>query len=289
VHLYLPDGDKAIDIALKFYGKDQDSPRLTLSESYRNSLGLCIVLALAKREADSDRPLILDDVVVSFDRNHRGMIVELLQTQFAGRQVIIFTHDRDWFAELRQQLDASQWNFRNLRPFETPEIGIQWSDKTSTFDDARTHLKDRPDSAGNDARKIMDVELSLIAEKLQLRLPYMRGDKNDHRMCHDFLERLISDGKTCLQRKSGNDYAAFTEALDLLAAADKLLVSWGNKSSHTQNVMRNEATKLIDACEKALAVFQCTACKKYIWLNQASGPKWMQCQCGNLRWRYGKA
>ena len=40
VHLYLPDGDKAIDIALKFYGKDQDSPRLTLSESYRNSLGL---------------------------------------------------------------------------------------------------------------------------------------------------------------------------------------------------------------------------------------------------------
>ena len=264
VHLYLPDGDKAIDIALKFYGKDQDSPRLTLSESYRNSLGLCIFLALAKRESDSDRPLILDDVVVSFDRNHRGMIVELLQAQFAGRQVIIFTHDRDWFAELRQQLDASEWNFRSLRPFETPQIGIQWSDKASTFDDARIHLKDRPDSAGNDARKIMDVELALIAEKLQLRLPYMRGDKNDHRMCHDFLERLISDGKTCLQKKSGNDYAVFTEALDILSAADKLLISWGNKASHTQNVMRNEATKLIDACEKALEVFKCTSCGKCI-------------------------
>jgi hypothetical protein len=60
VRLYLPEEDKAIDIALRFHGKDQDSPRLTLSEGYRNSLGLCIFLALAKREAGDDRPLILD-------------------------------------------------------------------------------------------------------------------------------------------------------------------------------------------------------------------------------------
>jgi hypothetical protein len=33
VRLYLPDGDKAIDLALKFYGKEQDSPRLTLSRA----------------------------------------------------------------------------------------------------------------------------------------------------------------------------------------------------------------------------------------------------------------
>ena len=32
VRLYLPDEDKAIDIALRFHGKEQDSPRLTLSE-----------------------------------------------------------------------------------------------------------------------------------------------------------------------------------------------------------------------------------------------------------------
>ncbi|MET3910186.1 wobble nucleotide-excising tRNase [Bradyrhizobium sp. S3.3.6] len=63
-------------------------------------------MALAKREAGNDRPLILDDVVVSLDRNHRGMIVDLLKEQFADRQVIIFTHDRDWYAELRHELDG---------------------------------------------------------------------------------------------------------------------------------------------------------------------------------------
>jgi hypothetical protein len=69
IHFYLPkDADKAIDIGLKFHGMVQESPRLTLSEGYRNGLGLCIFLAMAKRETDKDRPLFLDDVVISLDR-----------------------------------------------------------------------------------------------------------------------------------------------------------------------------------------------------------------------------
>lgn len=288
VRLYLPDEDKAIDIALRFHGKEQDSPRLTLSEGYRNSLGLCIFLALAKREASNDRPLILDDVVVSLDRNHRGMIVDLLETQFESRQVIIFTHDRVWFAELRHQLDVKRWKFKSLLPYETPEIGIRWSDRTTSFDDARAHLKERPDSAGNDARKIMDVELALIAEKLQIRLPYMRGERNDRRTWSDFLDRLLADGKKCLKKKSGSDFLCYTTGLDLLEQARRLLISWANRGSHSTDVVRVEATKLIDACEKALDVFQCSGCKRPVWFADAGASEWVQCQCGELRWRYGK-
>jgi hypothetical protein len=288
VRLFLPDEDKAIDIALRFHGKDQDSPRLTLSEGYRNSLGLCIFLALAKREAGNDRPLILDDVVVSLDRNHRGMIVDLLKEQFADRQVIIFTHDRDWYAELRHQLDGKRWGFKALLPYETPELGIRWSERTNSFDDARANLKDRPDSAGNDARKIMDIELALIAERLQVRLPYLRGERNDHRMWSEFLDRLIADGKKCFQKKSGADYPCYTAGLDQLDAARRLLVSWGNRSSHSPDVVRPEAEKLIEACEKALDVFQCSGCNQPLWMADAANKEWVQCQCGELRWRYGK-
>ncbi|MGA8616734.1 MAG: AAA family ATPase [Xanthobacteraceae bacterium] len=288
VRLYLPDEDKAIDIALRFHGKDQDSPRLTLSEGYRNSLGLCIFLALAKREAGNDRPLILDDVVVSLDRNHRGMIVDLLKSQFVDRQVIIFTHDRDWYAELRHQLDGKQWGFKALLPYETPELGIRWSERTASFDDARANLKDRPDSAGNDARKIMDIELALIAERLQVRLPYLRGERNDHRMWSEFLDRLIADGKKCLQKKCGTEYPCYTAGLEELDGARRLLVSWGNRSSHSPDVVRPEAAKLIEACEKALDVFQCAGCNQPLWLADAANKEWVQCQCGELRWRYGK-
>ena len=289
VRLYLPDAsDKAIDIALTFYGVDQESPRLTLSEGYRNSLGLCIFLAMANRDADKDRPLFLDDVVVSLDRNHRGMIVELLEKEFGGRQVVILTHDREWYTELRHQLDGKDWVFRTLLPYETPDLGIRWSHKTTTFDDARAHLAERPDSAGNDARKIMDVECALIAERLQIRLPYLRADKNDKRMAHDLLERFVADGGKCFQKRVGEDYKVHRDAIDALRNADRLLTSWGNRASHSFDVVRPEASKLIDACEEALKFFTCASCGKSVGFADSASSESVQCQCGEIRWRYGK-
>jgi len=289
VHLYVPaDADKAIDIGLKFHGKEQNSPRLTLSEGYRNSLGLCIFLAMAKREADKDRPVFLDDVVVSLDRNHRGMIVELLEREFGGRQIVVLTHDRDWYTELRHQLNDGAWSFRTLLPYETPEVGIRWSHKTTTFGDARAQLNDRPDSAGNDARKIMDIELALIAERVQIRMPYLRFDKNDRRTSHDFLVRLVADGNGCFQKRTGKDYGANVDAIEALKRAHQLLGSWGNRASHTFDIVRPEAVKLIDACEKGLESFRCESCGKHVWFAHAERSEWTQCLCGTLRWRYGR-
>jgi len=289
VRLYLPeDADKAIDIALKFHGIEQESPRLTLSEGYRNSLGLCIFLAMAKRGAEKDRPLFLDDVVVSLDRNHRGMMVELLEKEFSGRQVVILTHDREWYTELRQLLDGKIWGFKALLPYETPAVGIRWSHKTTTFEDARAQVQKRPDSAGNDARKIMDVELALIAERLQIRLPYLRADKNDKRRAHEFLERFVADGKKCFQKKVSESYETHTDAIDAFEQADRLLTSWANRASHTFDLVGPEATKLIDICEKAREFFGCSSCGKGVWFANAEGSAWVQCQCGQIRWRYGK-
>jgi len=289
VRLYIPeDADKAIDIGLTFYGVQQDSPRLTLSEGHRNSLGLCIFLAMAKRESETDRPIFLDDVVISVDRGHRGMIVELLQKVFSERQVVVLTHDRDWYSELRYQLDGSNWRFRTLQPYETPSQGIRWSDSGTSFGDARAQLPTRPDSAGNDARKIMDTELALVAEHLRTRMPFLRAERNDKRTAHEFLARLIGDGSKCLQEKQGNRYVECGDAIASLQEADRLLLSWGNRASHTFDIVRPEAQKLIDACEKALECFVCKSCGRRVWFADAAGLESVQCQCGQLRWRYGK-
>ena len=293
VRLSMPIGsDKAIDVVLTFHGRDQESPRLTLSEGFRNSLGLCIFLAMAKRVADTERPLFLDDVVVSLDRTHRGMILELLEKEFSDRQVIILTHDREWYTELRHQLEHdSKWLFKTLLPYETPETGIRWSHKTTTFSDARALLNARPDAAANDARRIMDVELPMIAEHLQIRLPYLRSDKNDRRMAHEFLSRLAADGKRCFQKKGASGYVENSDALDGLAKADKLLGSWGNRGSHSFDIVQSEASKLIDACESALAFFSCDSCDppSSVWRLEDRKAESLQCRCGAVRWKYGNA
>jgi energy-coupling factor transporter ATP-binding protein EcfA2 len=288
VRLHVPDNDKAIDIHLTFHGKKQESPRLTLSEGFRNSLGLCIFLAMAKREGATDRPLVLDDVVISLDREHRGMVARVLEKHFADRQVILLTHDRDWFADLGKLLDRSRWIPYRLLPWEDPTMGIRWSHKTGDFDDARALLKDRPDSAGNDARKIMDIELAMIAEKLQIRLPYLRGERNDFRTFSEFISRITSAGKTCLQKMESGTYVSDDGPLDTLEDARRMLESWANRGSHSHDVVWAEASQLIDVCEAALATLSCDSCGKPIWYADAANAKSVQCTCGTWRWRYSK-
>ena len=65
-------------------------------------------------------------------------------------------------------------------------------------------------------------------------------------------------------------------------------MSWANRASHTFDLVRPEASKLIDACEAALGCFRCSSCDKNVWLADAANQEWVQCQCGELRWRYGK-
>jgi energy-coupling factor transporter ATP-binding protein EcfA2 len=288
VRLHQPEGtDKAIDIDLRFHGVELDSPRLTLSEGNRNSLGLCIFLAMAKRDAKSDRPVFLDDVIVSLDRNHRGMVAELLEKEFADRQIVVLTHDREWFIELRTLLDAKRWAFKALLPYGEPTDGIRWSFKTSTFADARSQVTTSPDTAGNTARKIMDSEMSMAAAQLKLKLDYRQGFKNDHRMAHEFLERLTADGDKAFEIKDGETYRKYSEATAAFTAADKLLMTWGNRASHSFDVVKPEAEKLIDACERAQNSLDCDECKRPVYqLDDSKGIK--QCSCGKLRWRYGK-
>ena len=287
IHLHIPnDADKAIDIGLIFYGVEQPSPRLTLSEGHRNSLGLCIFLALSKTSENEGHPIILDDIVSSLDRRHRGMLADIFKQDLKTRQILLFTHDREWFAELRSVLPASQWEFIYLRPWQSPEVGIHRLTKSSEFEEARELLSQYPEQAGNAARGTMDVHMSIVAELLRLSLPYQRGDKNDQRTCFEFLERLTAEAKTSFKKKQGDGWSVWDDALIDLTEARNLLVTWANRGSHGKIVMQQEARKLIDACEKAISNFRCESCKDPVWIANLSGRQRLQCQCGNIRWQY---
>jgi hypothetical protein len=288
IRLYIPPGiEKAIDVGLKFHGVEQESPRLTLSEGYRNSLGLCIFLSLAKASGADDRPIVLDDVVNSFDREHRGMLVELLDQEFAHRQILLFTHDREWFAELRFRLSAKAWSFLVLRPWLGPEIGVTWSKSGSTFDEARALLGTSPEAAGNRARALMDGQLAIAAEKLRIPLPYLRGDRNDHRGSIDFLQALMSEARKRFKQRSGSDLVEFEEPLAIWTEVQRLLLSWANRASHDGTLTSSEASKLIETCERALTYFRCPVCSEHVWIADVANREYVQCGCGSFRWKYG--
>ena len=118
-------------------------------------------------------------------------------------------------------------------------------------------------------------------------MPYVRGEKNDMRVAHEFLTRLAADGKKLFKERDGQDYVVREDAIAAFKLADRLLVSWGNRGSHTFDLVTEEAAKLIDACEAALTFFRCSMCDTNVWFATA-GSKLTQCRCGQICWQYGK-
>lgn len=285
VRLVVPeDNDKAVEVAIRFYGKAQDSPRLTLSEGQRNALGLCIFLAMANKADVDNRPIILDDVVISFDREHRSRVATLLLQEFASRQIVLLSHDREWFFELQRTLPAKYWDYHRLRPFSTPDVGITFAEFGVDMATAKARAKTDPEEALGIVRRLMDIALSEIAERISLAVPHLRGDNNDHRTAGQFLVALERGTKRSFRRKEGDTYIANDSALAAIRQTKPQLAIWGNRGTHTFSGSTTEAEDLIDGCDAVLSSFVCVSCGTSVGVYPSTGGK-VECRCGNLQWR----
>jgi hypothetical protein len=286
VHLHVPDdADKAIDIALTFYGVERQSPRLTLSEGQRNALGLCLFLAMAIQEKPDDHPIILDDVVISLDRDHRSHVAKLLETEFHDRQIILMTHEREWFFELSRFLDRRRWKFERLLPWDSPVVGIRFADQATDFAKARAKIGADPEDAESNVRRIMDQALSEVAERLAVPVPHLRGDENDRRTAGQFMPRIIGRAKKALRvRMPDKSYVKDAKKIELLQTVEPQLAAWANRATHTFSASKSEAETVINNCERALDVFKCESCGGPIW-ERKSADGTLECRCGELQWK----
>jgi ABC-type Mn2+/Zn2+ transport system ATPase subunit len=99
----VPDG-AALNFEVDFYGHGKHPPQALHSEGHQDSMGLCLYLALAERLTGGILDLlILDDVVMSVDADHRRRLCRLLAKAFPHRQFLITTHDRTWANQLRTE------------------------------------------------------------------------------------------------------------------------------------------------------------------------------------------
>jgi len=101
--LALDAGKRAsLEIATEFGGKKDAPPQAYFSDSHLDTLGLCVFVALAERDAPQDRLLVLDDVLGSVDEPHVERIIGLLyETLQKFRHTIITTHYRPWREKFR--------------------------------------------------------------------------------------------------------------------------------------------------------------------------------------------
>lgn len=115
-----------------YYKRDREiaGRSLTLSVSYRNhalsipqhflnearlsALGLAIYLAgrlacTPTANATALRLLVLDDVLIGLDHSNRLPMLDVLNMKFADWQIVLLTHDRNWFDLARSHLPEPGW------------------------------------------------------------------------------------------------------------------------------------------------------------------------------------
>ncbi len=108
---------KGLELAVDFHGSRQRPPHGVLSESHLNSLAIALFLAMAQTFNEKLRFLVLDDVINSFDLEHRGQLAELLAEKFNDWQLIVLTHDRQFFEHLSRRaptwkrLEITSWSY----------------------------------------------------------------------------------------------------------------------------------------------------------------------------------
>lgn len=172
---------KGVELAIDFYGSRQRPPHGVLSESHLNSLAVALFLAMAQTFNQQLGFLVLDDVINSFDVEHRGRLAELLADGLPDWQLIVLTHDQQFFEHLRRRapswrkLELTSWSYVSgprTTHYETAGILAAARER---FESGDVH------GAAAKARRALEELLQEVCEALWAPLPFRRGQANDKR------------------------------------------------------------------------------------------------------------
>lgn len=269
-----------VALSLKFHGQEVFAPKKFLSESYLNSLGLCLFLASVKKFNKGAKFIVLDDVISSFDKNHRIRFANLLIEKFKDYQLLVFTHETDWYEYLASQVKGIGWlikrvfwNHEDGVYLEIPSVGLK--------EQIEKHLKSgNENDLGNAIRRYSERILKEISCEIQAQVPYRFNDRNEGRQ----FDELFSSVRARICDKApaiGN-----APEINNLGTCQFL----ANKGSH-DNPYKPSLPDMKVAYKSLLSfedIFLCSECKKFVSLKYPDVPgKRIGCRCGKklISWK----
>lgn len=275
-----------LTIKYKYNNKWEVNPLKHFSESHLNCLGLSFFLASVDAFNKENDFIILDDVISSFDSNHRRRFADLLFDKFSKHQIILLTHEKEWFTNIISPKAKNKGWLVNE---------IKWTEAKGTF------LKEKPsdlkeailyqlaegnlDNIGNPMRKYLEHCLKDIALNLEAKLSFKFNDSNEHRMPYELLMAIRSEIK-----KSSADLKLQYPLLDRIESS----ALFGNTLSHDNPI--NASTGDINSfwsdimeLEK-LFICQETVCKrpKVSLVNYDTVTNKIRCGCDTIKYDWKK-
>jgi hypothetical protein len=98
-----------------------------LSDSQIHSLALAFRIAAIVQFNGAAPIMALDDIVTSYDADHRRSIAGLIAARLGSCQILLTTHDERFFNYLKDQLAPSEWHFTRIIGID-PAFGPRFAD-----------------------------------------------------------------------------------------------------------------------------------------------------------------
>lgn len=212
-----------ITIEYQYNGNWVSPPQKYFSESHLNCFGLSFFLASVIAFNKENKFLLLDDVISSFDSNHRKRFADLIFEKFSDYQIILLTHENEWFQYVSQLAKRKSWLINEIR----------WNDSKGThFEDKPKDLREIIESnlakgnielLGNPIRRYLEHFLKEISANLEVKVSFRFNEVNEKRMPDELLNELKSK-----INKSSNELKAKMPVIDRILFSNIL----GNLLSH---------------------------------------------------------
>jgi hypothetical protein len=219
------------------------------------------------------RFLVLDDVINSFDLEHRGQLAELLAEKFEDWQLIVLTHDRQFFEHLSRRapawkrLEITSWSYDEgprTTKYSAPGILAEASARLSEGD---------VNGAATKARRALEELLQEVCEHLQAELPFRRGARNDQREIGELLKGIRRGVKEHAKGMLG-DLEPLLKGLEADVSASL------NVEAHASRgrAAASEVEAALGRIEKLDRMWSCPDCGTRVW--HKGTPESSRCRCG---------
>ena len=272
-----------ITIKFKFYGNIVRPPDKYLSESHLNCLGICLFLSSVRAFNKRNKFFILDDVISSFDTAHRTKFAGLLMEKFSDYQILLFTHEKNWFEYLTNAVKGRNWvitkmvwNYENGAELEMPLFNLKQRIENKF---GESHASD----LGNMIRRYLEKLLKEICLNLEVKVRFLYNDQNENRMSNELFSELKSKLKSRKCELKDN------VVLERLHTS----IFLGNKASHDSPYSEdiNDLKTFYNDVLELEGLFRCinNECKRLISNEYYdSVGKVIRCKCGSKKYNWEK-
>lgn len=290
--------DKAgIDFKVDFYGRGEHPPHAMHSEGHQDSMGLCLYLALAEKLTKGIIDLIiLDDVVMSVDADHRRNICDVLSKYFPDNQFLITTHDRTWANQLRIMKvvnSKGMLHFYNWRVATGPQVDA-YADVWGRI--AQDLLKDDVSSAAGKLRQNSEQYFAMACDALQAPVVFKLNGTYD---LGNVLNGAIGQYNKLLKQSKAaanswgrveevqklQEFESVVQTIYSRTNAEKWPMNPAIHYNNWENFTKADFQPVVDTFRDLYGVFTCAKCGGLLHVvTNGLNPEGLVCDCRQVNW-----